>query len=391
MFFSSAGEFTLVIIFLVIYFVARALRITWPRKIGLFLGNIVLLFTVLNAATLLLQIGLSLLVFLVGTQLRFIRNQSLKKGIITFTIAGLIGMFIYRNYGVDESIIARLGISYILFRHIQFLTDAFKEKIQQYNGFDYVNFILFFPNFLAGPIDTFNNFSRWHNKPWGKLQKALILPGISRIFIGATKKYALVPFILAEATDYQILAQHHGIYIGLGLSLLAYSAYIYLDFSGYSDIAIGTGYLMGIRTPENFRSPYLSTNLADFWRRWHITFSNFLRNLIFKPLVIQLSTWFPSAPRLFISSLGYIITFVICGVWHGNTLNFVYWGLWHGAGLVILKLWDTYKFQWMAKRVPTQSYYQILMMVFTFGFVTVGWIFFHYTHQQLAEILSQLW
>lgn len=392
MFFSSAGEFTVILLFLAIYFLARRLKISWPQKYWLLLGNLLLILTLTNLFTIAVQVALSVMVFLVGSRLHKIQNHRYKKSAVTAAIVILIGLFFYRNYSAgQDALTARLGISYILFRHIQYLVDSFKSRIQNFNGLDYVNFILFFPNFLAGPIDTYNNFSRWHNKPWGKLQKALVLPGVSRIFIGAVKKYALVPLILTEATDYQVLSQHHGIYIGLALSLVAYSAYIFLDFSGYSDIAIGTGYLMGIKIPENFRSPYLSTNLADFWRRWHITFSNFLRNLIFKPLVIQLSSWFPRSPRLFISSIGYIITFVICGVWHGNTLNFVYWGLWHGVGLVILKLWDTYKYNWLGNRVPTKMGYQLFMVVFTFGFVTLGWVFFHYSNNQLIEIFNKLW
>ncbi len=390
MFFSSSGEFVFVTLFLVSYLVVSCLPVKWPRKWGLFLGNLALLSTVVNEYTIGVQLVLSLLVFAVGTHLLKSQRNTRSRKILGVSISVLIGLFIYRNYSTDITLIGRLGISYILFRHIQFLVDASKKRFTQLNVLDYFNFILFFPNFLAGPIDTYGNFSCWHNRDWGSLKKALLLPGLLRIFIGAVKKLALVPIVINEATNYELLTGEYGVWVGLLLSAMAYSAYIYLDFSGYSDIAIGTGYLLGIRTPENFQSPYLSTNLADFWRRWHMTFSVFLRNMIFKPLVTQLSGRFPQAPRLLISSIGYIITFVLCGIWHGNTLNFIYWGLWHGVGLVMLKLWDSYQPLVVKNQWSKSWLYQSGTLLLTFLFVSTGWLLFHYSHDQLIEILSLL-
>lgn len=390
MFFSSSGEFVLVALFLVAYLIVSGLSLKWPRKWGLLIGNLALLSTVVNFYTLGVQLALSLLVFTVGTRLLKSQQLTQNRRVLGVSIVILIGLFVYRNYNTEITLIGRLGISYILFRHIQFLVDASKKRFTQLNLLDYFNFILFFPNFLAGPIDTFGNFSRWHNRDWGQFKKALLLPGLSRIFLGAVKKLALVPIVINEATNYELLTEQYGVSLGLLLSAMAYSAYIYLDFSGYSDIAIGTGYLMGIRTPENFQSPYFSTNLADFWRRWHMTFSIFLRNMIFKPLVIQLSGRFPHAPRLLISSIGYLITFVLCGIWHGNTLNFVYWGLWHGVGLVLLKLWDSYQPQVVKIKWSKSWFYQLITVLFTFLFVSLGWLLFHYSHDQLIEILQLL-
>jgi alginate O-acetyltransferase complex protein AlgI len=170
------------------------------------------------------------------------------------------------------------------------------------------------------------------------------------------------------------------------LSLLTYSAYIFLDFSGYSDIAIGTAYMIGIKTPENFNAPYLSLNISDFWKRWHITFSSFLTLYVFKPIIKLLNSVIHPKRRLLVSVLGYLLTFIICGLWHGSTINFLYWGLWHGIGLAIYKIWDV-------KIKPNKTFfaseaYKGISIAITFIFVTVGWLFFHYSTEQLAEIFE---
>lgn len=390
MFFQSTTEFLLVIAFLLVHYFIRKLNSQLPAKLWVFVANIVLLNTVVNYETLIFQLGLSSLVYLVAKGIHKSTSKNIRVVVTALTVMGLVAFFVIRNYLWDGAgIVFRLGMSYILFRHIQFLTDVHKNEVKHFSWLDFVNFVLFFPNFLAGPIDKYQNFKRWSDKESGVFLKSLVYPGIARIAIGIIKKYALVPFIIGYAVDYNVLMEQegYGLYAALLLSLLYYSAYIYLDFSGYSDIAIGTGYLTGIRTPENFRSPYLSTNISAFWRRWHITFSDFLRDLIFKPIVKTLSKKVPFAPRLLVSSIGYILTFVICGLWHGNTLNFIYWGLWHGIGLVGYKIWDKN----VNDRLRNKGIvYNLLMMTTTFVYVTIGWMFFNYSHEQLVEIFNAL-
>ncbi|MBU1718285.1 MAG: MBOAT family protein, partial [Bacteroidetes bacterium] len=167
-----------------------------------------------------------------------------------------------------------------------------------------------------------------------------------------------------------------------------YSVYIYMDFSGYSDIAIGTAYLMGIKTPENFNNPYISQSLREFWKRWHITFSYFLRIYVFKPFIRLYNFIFRSKFYLTVSILAYLSTFLICGLWHGSTVNFVYWGLWHGVGLAINRLWIS----WVGKKKKLQDslVYKGVSILITFVFVTVGWMFFQYSLPQLQEIFQLL-
>ena len=190
------------------------------------------------------------------------------------------------------------------------------------------------------------------------------------------------------AVDYHTLMPAHSAWVAISLSLLAYSAYIYFDFSGYSDIAIGTAYLVGIRTPENFNNPYFSKNLSEFWKRWHITFSNFLMLYVFKPFINLFNTLINPKHRLLVTTLCYLLTFLICGLWHGSHLNFVDWGLWHGAGLTANKIW-TVKLKPLLTFCQTRLY-SIASIAVTFSYVTIGWVFFAYSTEQLHTIFSLL-
>ena len=387
MLFSSYTEFGTVLLFLCIHFILRIFKLNIPLKAWLFIGNFAVLSMVLKIESWIAHVLISALVFFLSQWMNKVSRIKAKR-ILATTITLLVIGFIIRNYSSGNSFLVRLGLSYILFRHIQFLLDSYRQKVQVFSLLDYINFILFFPNFLSGPIDTYINFKRWIDKPMGNASNALILPGIAKIGLGVIKKFGFVPLVMTYAVDYNTLTPEYGMALGLLLSLFSYSAYIYLDFSGYSDIAIGTGYLIGVRTPENFRSPYLSSDISEFWQRWHMTFSLFLRNNIFKPSLYLINTYFFSAPRLLVSSFGYIITFVICGLWHGNTLNFVYWGLWHGVGLVILKLYGQYLKPQLSGKSATL--YNGLMIPVTFIYVSIGWAFFHYNHEQLVEIIKAL-
>ncbi len=405
MLFSSSGELLVVASFLLLQLLLRQWTRNAFQKGLLLLGNLVILSTVLTWATLLMHGSITLVIYLLG---RYVSRTGVSRGkALTATgIITVILLFCVRSYpktfGISSfqltddpgTLLQRLGISYIMFRHIQFLVDSFKRKIRHFAFIDYLNFVLFFPNFLAGPIDVYNNFKRWSDRPEDTFKKALILPGLGRIMVGFIKKYALVPLIYVSAISYEPWLETLGGAGALLMSLLYYSMYIYLDFSGYSDIAIGSGYLMGVRTPENFRMPYLATNISDFWRRWHITFSTFLRELIFKPIVKGISRWKIKPPRLAVSIIGYILTFFICGVWHGDTSNFIWWGLWHGVGLSVYKAWSSTK---LHDRIHTSFgkkkldwMLSVVGWLLTFSFVTFGWVFFNYANQDLETALKLL-
>ena len=212
----------------------------------------------------------------------------------------------------------------------------------------------------------------------------MALAGVWRVGLGALKTLVLVPLVKPWALDWKAVPvdQPAG---AMAIGLVSYSAYILLDFSGYSDIAIGTARWMGIRTPENFNWPYASRSLAEFWRRWHMTFSNFLRAYVFKPLVAGLNRWPALARRrMLVTAIAYLVTFVVCGLWHGDRLHFVVWGAWHGVGLVVNKLWRE---RWRPASARG-GWYDGLSVGATMAFVTMGWGWFHYSLSDWAEWLQ---
>lgn len=400
MLFDSYITFIYIALFIIIY---NAVRYITPqplvRNIVLALGNLFMLLTLVKEHTIIVIAIVSLVVFTAGI---FLQKRHVKQ-LLAFMLVLIITLFSIRNYSFVQDIISKtflafvnapilsvqkLGLSYILFRYIHWLIESYRGHIYKPDFFSFLNYIFFFPSILAGPIDTYNNFRYWLANHHPKYQRSLSLAGISRIAIGAIKTLGIVPLVQAYAVDYRTLMPAHSPLVAITLSLLAYSAYIYFDFSGYSDIAIGTAYLVGIRTPENFNNPYLSANLSEFWKRWHITFSTFLMLYVFKPFTALFNRFIKPGHRLAITVTCYILTFLICGLWHGSTLNFVYWGLWHGLGLTANKIW-TVQFK-PALAFSQTSLYKAFSVALTFGFVTIGWAFFCYSTAQLHTLFNLL-
>ncbi|UTW65757.1 hypothetical protein KFE94_14005 [bacterium SCSIO 12643] len=392
MIFNDNISFFYVVVFIVVYNVAKSF-ITHKsvKNILLLLGSVVVLTTLTNIASLSLIILASIGVYYGGV---FLSKREKNKPFLALFIGVLITLFVLKNYKIaDFDLLQRVGLSYILFRLIHFLIESSKRQIHRYNLGSFLNYIIFFPTFIAGPIDEYNNFDYWVTIDRFKYDTVLFKTGLFKLFVGIIKKFVLVPVIAVYATDFALFEVNHVWQVGLMYSLLLYSAYIILDFSGYSDMAIGTAYLIGIKTPENFDNPYGAKNLSTFWKKWHMTFSNFLFKYVFKPVVVNLSSWFPNTKRLTISLLGYLITFTICGIWHGPTMNFIYWGLWHGVFLYFYKLWEIYA---LKKMVPQESsstrkliseYSGVLV---TFIVVTIGWFFFNYQTATISVIGQNL-
>ena len=398
MLFNNYLIFTYIFLFVIIYNIAKYLtKNRVVRNILILGGNLFVLLTIVKEHSLIVLMALSLFIFLLGKLLQ----KKNKKWILPISVIFVITLFSIRNYEFVQELLTKvklsfintpalsvqkIGLSYILFRYIHWLIESSKKTIHDSDFLTFLNYIFFFPSFLAGPIDKYNNFHYWVGNNKLTYQKSLFFAGVSRVFIGTFKTIGLVPFIIVYATDYTQFLTDFTPSVAVLLSLLTYSAYIFLDFSGYSDIAIGTTYMIGIKTPENFNAPYLSLNISDFWKRWHITFSSFLTLYVFKPIIKLLNSVIHPKRRLLVSVLGYLLTFIICGLWHGSTINFLYWGLWHGIGLAIYKIWDV-------KIKPNKTFfaseaYKGISIAITFIFVTVGWLFFHYSTEQLAEIFE---
>ena len=400
MLFDNYTIFIYILIFVIIYNVAKLIsKSIIIRNILILAGNLLILLTLVKEHTLIVLAILSLLVFIGGKALQ-VKNS---KMLLFFVLSVILILFSIRNYPyLQESLsngvlsfinapilsVQKLGLSYMLFRFVHYLVESYKNKIHKPNFITFLNYIFFFPSIIAGPIDTYNNFQYWLANTRGTYDRKLFFAGITRIFIGSFKVIGIVPFIILYASDYTSLLSSFSPLIAIFISLLAYSAYIYLDFSGYSDIAIGSAYLIGIKTPENFNNPYISMSLSEFWKRWHITFSLFLKLYVFKPFIQLFNNLINPKYRLLVTILSYITTFIICGIWHGNQINFVYWGLWHGVGLALNKIWTTK----IKSKIPfsNTSVYRIASITLTFIYVTIGWVFFNYTEIELIELYKLL-
>jgi D-alanyl-lipoteichoic acid acyltransferase DltB (MBOAT superfamily) len=270
-----------------------------------------------------------------------------------------------------------LGFSYVAFRLIHTLRDRQSGRLPALTLREYTTYAIFFPAYTAGPIDRAERFlPDLHSLP-GAEPNHLIQGGM-RIVIGIGKK-----FVIADSLAYMALsatkAEQATSTAGVWLLLYAYAFQLYLDFSGYTDIAIGIGQLFGIKLPENFNQPYLKRNITQFWQSWHITLSNWVRFYVFLPLSRYLLTRKRKPGPTSLALVGQLTTMVVIGLWHGVTWHFVAWGLWHGIGLFIHKVYSDRTRQFyidLRERPRTNRLIGVGGWLLTFHFVVVGWVWF---------------
>ena len=270
-----------------------------------------------------------------------------------------------------------LGFSYMAFRLLHTILDRKAGRRPSVPLAEYVNYVIFFPSFTAGPIDRLERFLRDLKQPVPLDAGSWVEAG-KRFFLGSFKK-----FVIADALSWialnEVFARQIDSPAWMWLLLYCYSLRIYFDFSGYTDIAIGLGRVLGVRLPENFSSPYLKPNLTQFWNSWHITLTQWFRNYFFNPLTRALRSNSQPVPVPVIILTAQISTMVLIGLWHGVTAGFVFWGLWHGAGLFIQNRWSDY----MKDHIPVwgktlggQALLHYGGVFLTFNFVSLSWLFF---------------
>jgi len=254
-----------------------------------------------------------------------------------------------------------LGISFFTFEFIHFAADVYLGRIERRPYGTYAAFIFFFPTMIAGPIKRYGEFEPELER--ARFDSALFMQGVTRILCGLAKKQVLADtFSLWSdklATDALSSAPPRTI----AAWILAYGMKIYLDFSGYSDIAIGSGYLFGIHIPENFNWPYASKSITEFWRRWHISLGRWIFDYLYAPLGGSRKGQLRTAVNL-------IAAFCISGLWHGAAFNFLAWGVWHGAMMAVHRVWRS----WDGR--PTGPVWGVASLMLTFIGVNIGWAFF---------------
>lgn len=252
-----------------------------------------------------------------------------------------------------------LGVSFIVFEKITYVVDLYRKAAAPAESFlDYLNYVFLFPKLLAGPIVKYHDIADQLRRPTHRYID--VEEGIIRLIQGLGKK-VLVADTLAPAVN-QIFALPIDALdpASAWLGLAAFTFQIYFDFSGYSDMAIGMARMLGFRLIENFRDPYLATSFTDFWRRWHISLSTWIKEYLYIPLGGNRV----SRPRLYFNLC---LCFLLCGLWHGAAWNFVMWGLVHGIALVCDRAF------WLkaSDRLP-----RFMNVALTFFAVSLTWVFF---------------
>lgn len=290
--------------------------------------------------------------------------------------------------GVDIgllNVVLPLGISFFTFTQVAYLADAYLGQIGDYRFVHYSLFVTYFPHLIAGPILHHGEMIRQFDDPQGyRFDRENFEVGLSIFSLGLVKK-VLVADTLAPYASSLFSNPHEATLISAWAGVLAYSFQLYFDFSGYCDMAIGVSRLFGIRLPINFNSPYKAESIIEFWRRWHITLSRFLRNYLYIPLGGNAH----GATRRFANLL---TTMLIGGLWHGAGWTFIIWGGLHGAYLVGNHAWRATK-AWV--RWPSLGPIgRVLSTLITFLSVCVAWVFFRSpdlrsAHEILAAMFGQ--
>ena len=263
-----------------------------------------------------------------------------------------------------------LGISYIVFKHISYLTDIKWGLVKPGRFIDFLLYSSLFTIFVAGPIERFERFKPQVEQSRLPFKWSNIDYGFMRIVFGMCKKLILADWIGYFINPVWQNPHQYSSWIGL-LALVGYSFQIYFDFSGYSDIAIGSSRLFGFKIMENFNNPYLAPNISQFWRRWHISLSDWIRDYLFFPLskLSSKSIW-----QMFFVP---VIAMALCGLWHGSAWHYILWGVWHGVGLSMLQFWNMFKrkHKQLAKATHA-SWFMYLGIAMTFSYITMVWWWF---------------
>lgn len=277
-----------------------------------------------------------------------------------------------------------VGASYLLVKAWSLLKDIMDGKVRDIDPVEVAAYFLHLPTFVLGPMHYFGEFQDTLRRPYALTGETLV-DILFRFVLGLFKVYALAG-LLAPISLLGLTGAEAINFGSLLIGAFVYSLVLYLDFSGYCDMAIAVSRLLGIDVPENFNWPYLASSIREFWRRWHITFSRALTAHIFIPLTRKLQRRWPQSPAL-VSVLGYTGTFLFCGYWHGSTANFLLWGLWHAAGLAAHDAWTRRQRRRGVKpTAQSGAVRNALDTTLTFTFVSLGWIFFVLPVDRLLRI-----
>ena len=265
--------------------------------------------------------------------LRLIHSNSVATMTGLVSLFALLTLFVANKLGGGglpfeiPTVLAAVGFSFVALRAFEVIRAVYERTGAPPDPIDLVNYLIPFHMLAAGPIQAFEEFRSAPTPP--AVDKTLALEGLEAVARGLFKK-----FVVAFAVQSIFLNDFNSTGIHLLIEAMFFLFWLFLDFSAYSDIALGIGKLAGIHTPENFRNPLAARNLVDFWDRWHISLSRFIRRNIFIPIQLGLMRRTRQLSPLLIAALATTISFLLCGLWHGLTWGWLAWGIIHAAGLI---------------------------------------------------------
>ncbi len=314
--------------------------------------------------------------YVIGNSLNsnFSKVKLEKKSLLIFGIIfnlGLLGYFKYSDFFIGNintlmdvniellKLALPLAISFFTFQQIAYLVDSYRQETAEYDFLNYALFVTFFPQLIAGPIVHHKEMMPQFASRWNLVkQYQNIALGIFIFSMGLFKKVVIADSLATWANNGFDKAEVLNL-IEAWATSLSYTFQLYFDFSGYTDMAIGAALLFNIKLPVNFNSPYKARDIQDFWRRWHITLSRFLREYIYIPLGGNRVSEYRIQMNL-------MLTFLIGGLWHGVGWTFVFWGFLHGSALITHRIWKSLGFRFNT----------ILAWFITFNFINITWVFF---------------
>jgi alginate O-acetyltransferase complex protein AlgI len=305
--------------------------------------------------------------FFLGRALGRVRQPLVRRGLIALSIVLNVGLIVTVKYSPRLPWILPLGLSFYAFQALTYTLDIYRRDAEPASSFlTYLASASFFPTTIAGPITRLSNlipqWSKWQVLSAEEGGRALFLIGL-----GLVKKLLIADYLAENLINrvFDLPKLYSGTEVLAGV--YGYAFQLYYDFSGYTDIALGSALLLGIALPANFNRPYVAENIADFWRRWHISFSNWLRDYLYFSLPGLRSRW-----KIF-AYLNLVVTMAIGGLWHGASWTFLIWGIWHGCGLAAQRWFRALRGNAAPSEHPAARTARALV---TFHFVLISWVFF---------------
>jgi alginate O-acetyltransferase complex protein AlgI len=327
--------------------------------------------------------------YVIGLGLQYSASKAARRFLVTISIVMNLGMLAFLKYthfalsnwaawtgrGVPQwNWVLPVSLSFYVFQALTYTIDLYRGDIKGTRSYlAHLTAVSFFPTTLAGPITRVSSLlDQFERRP--RLESAEGGRALFLIGLGLVKKLLIADYLGDNLVNR--IFDFPNLYTGAEVlvAVYAYAFQLYYDFSGYTDIAIGSALLLGIKLPANFKQPYLAANLADFWRRWHITFSGWLRDYLFFSLGGARSKWRPY--------LNLMITMTLGGLWHGASWNFVIWGALHGFGLAVVRYWQSTR-----RKEPVSAFRKYASAVLTFHYVAFAWVFFRAPTLDLASAI----